>query len=137
MVQKGSSKHDRQSDYEVCERLEQRGSFVMATIISHSGSTPRISGTRMIIAADGTIYGTIGGGLLEARVMEKAHEMMRKKVDSVFMPFDLTHPDAASMDMICGGKAEYFWSKSFLPMVIWQFFRLGSVFWNSGPAAFF
>lgn len=92
----------------VCERLEQRASFVMATIISHTGSTPRISGTCMIIAADGTISGTIGGGLLEARVMEKAREMMRENVCSVFMPFDLTHPDVAGIDMICGGKAEIF-----------------------------
>ncbi len=94
----------------VCEHLEQQAGFVMATIISHTGSTPRVSGTRMIIAADGTITGTIGGGLLEARVMKKALEMMREDITvySVFMPFELTYSDVTGMDMICGGKAEIF-----------------------------
>ena len=94
----------------IVERLEQQAKFVMATIISHTGSTPRVSGTRMLIAADGSITGTIGGGLLEARVMEKALAMMCRDVTvySVVMPFELTYSDVTGMDMICGGKAEIF-----------------------------
>uniref|UniRef100_UPI0035939C52 XdhC family protein n=1 Tax=Desulfococcus sp. TaxID=2025834 RepID=UPI0035939C52 len=39
--------------------------FVLATIISRAGSTPRTAGARMIIRADGGIVGTIGGGPVE------------------------------------------------------------------------
>jgi xanthine dehydrogenase accessory factor len=92
----------------VCELLENNTSFVMATIISHEGSTPRISGTKMIITVDGKIAGTIGGGLLEARVMEKAMDIIDDKGFSSFMPFDLTYDDVTTMDMICGGQAEIF-----------------------------
>ena len=92
----------------VCELLESNTSFVIATIINHEGSTPRISGTKMIITGDGKIAGTIGGGLLEARVMEKAMDIIGHKGLSSFMPFDLTYDDVTTMDMICGGQAEIF-----------------------------
>ncbi len=88
--------------------LEKNTSFVIATIIGHKGSTPRISGTKMIITGDGKIAGTIGGGLLEARVMEKAMSMIGDRRLSSFMPFELTYDDVNTMDMICGGQAEIF-----------------------------
>lgn len=91
-----------------CTLLENKTGFVIATIISHEGSTPRISGTKMLITGDGNITGTIGGGLLEARVMEKAVTIIRNNDISTFMPFDLSYEDVASMDMICGGQAEIF-----------------------------
>ncbi|MFO8086159.1 MAG: XdhC/CoxI family protein [Desulfobacterales bacterium] len=91
-----------------CELLENKSGFVIATIISHEGSTPRISGTKMIITGDGSINGTIGGGLLEARVIKKAVKIIAEKPFSTFMPFDLSYDDVNSMDMICGGRAEIF-----------------------------
>jgi len=91
-----------------CELLADRTAFVIATIVSHQGSTPRTSGTQMIIRPDGGITGTIGGGLLEARVMARAVEILSGQRDATFMPFDLTEDDVASMDMICGGHAEIF-----------------------------
>jgi xanthine dehydrogenase accessory factor len=90
------------------ELLAHNTGFVMATIVRHEGSTPRASGTKMIITGDGSITGTIGGGLLEARVMEKAVRTINEQGDSTFMPFDLTCEDIESMDMICGGQADIF-----------------------------
>ncbi len=92
----------------ICELLSEKTGFVIATIISHTGSTPRTSGTRMLITAEGGIIGTVGGGLLEARVIEKALEILESECGCRFMPFDLNHEDVASMDMICGGQAEIF-----------------------------
>ena len=42
-------------------------SAVLVTILSRSGSTPRGVGTAMVVRADGTQAGTIGGGFMEAR----------------------------------------------------------------------
>lgn len=80
--------------------------FVMATIIGHEGSTPRTSGTKMIVTADGGITGTIGGGLLEARVIEKAVRILADGGGPCFMPFDLNRAETETIDMICGGRAE-------------------------------
>jgi xanthine dehydrogenase accessory factor len=91
-----------------CELLADNTGFVIATIIGHEGSTPRTSGTKMIITGDGKCTGTIGGGMLETRVTEKAVKIINGQGISTFMPFDLTYDDVDSMDMICGGRAEIF-----------------------------
>ncbi len=85
--------------------LDEGRPFVLATIVSRHGSTPRTAGTRMIVTADGRIRGTIGGGLVEAKVIEAAGGVLRSKRPRV-MPFDLTRSEVAAMDMICGGRLE-------------------------------
>jgi len=79
--------------------------FVLATIISRHGSTPRMAGTRMIIAEDGRNIGTIGGGMLEARVIQKAGEVLSTGCPTI-MSFNMKPSDMAAMDMICGGALE-------------------------------
>ncbi len=49
--------------------LQQGQSFAVATIMSQSGSTPGTSGSKMIVKQDRTVCGTIGGGVVEARVI--------------------------------------------------------------------
>jgi xanthine dehydrogenase accessory factor len=88
-----------------CEFLGKGEPFVLATIVSHSGSTPRTSGSKMIVTADGRGIGTIGGGLLEAGAMSRAVDIIRLG-QSAIMPFDLSHDIVDTMDMVCGGKAE-------------------------------
>ena len=88
-----------------CELLDKGEAFVFATIINHSGSTPRTSGSKMIVTAGGRGIGTIGGGLLEAGAMSRAAEMVRFG-QSARISFDLSHDTVDSMDMICGGQAE-------------------------------
>ena len=62
--------------------LEAQGiPFVLLTLISVNGSTPRDSGTKMVVTADKT-YGTIGGGQLEYRAINQAERLLivrRKK----------------------------------------------------------
>ena len=86
------------------ELLQQQKPFVLASITSQMGSAPRTAGARMIIDIDGKIYGTIGGGLLEAKVMQAAPEVLETK-QSIFMFFNLKAQDISGIDMICGGSA--------------------------------
>jgi xanthine dehydrogenase accessory factor len=88
-----------------CELLEKGESFVLATIVSHTGSTPRTSGSKMVVTADGKGIGTIGGGLLEAGAMSKAVELIALGQSAV-IAFDLSQATVATMDMICGGQAK-------------------------------
>jgi xanthine dehydrogenase accessory factor len=87
-----------------CELIDKGESFVLATIVSHAGSTPRTSGSKMIVTADGRGIGTIGGGLLEAGAMARAAELIRLG-QSAMLPFDLSHDTVDSGAMICGGRA--------------------------------
>jgi len=89
----------------ICDCIDKSESIVLASIISRSGSAPRTAGTRMLIDREGKGIGTIGGGLLEGRSMNKAVELFETG-HSYLLPFDLTHMDVAAMDMICGGEVE-------------------------------
>jgi len=88
-----------------CELLQKKQAFVLATIIRQHGSTPRGIGAKMIVADNGKGFGTIGGGLLEATVMERAQEIL-SGAPSCIISFDLTSRDAADLGMICGGDVE-------------------------------
>ena len=41
----------------------------LATVVSVQGSVPRHTGSKMLVKADGSILGTIGGGAMESRVI--------------------------------------------------------------------
>lgn len=90
----------------VCELVEQDEPFVMATVVESSGSTPRSSGAKMIVRADGSIVGTVGGGLVEAQACRDGRAMLDADEEDgvvrlVFV--DMTQELAANSDMICGG----------------------------------
>ena len=50
--------------HDLVELLAHQQSFVLATVVSRSGSAPRAVGARMAALPDGTIRGTVGGGLV-------------------------------------------------------------------------
>ncbi len=83
--------------------LEQGEDLVTATIINHEGSTPRHTGTRMIIRPGGDFIGTIGGGIVEAAVLRAAAELFRTGGAQV-QSFELNQDNLSGMDVICGGR---------------------------------
>ncbi len=89
----------------IVELLQNKEDFVVATLFDKTGSAPRSDGAKMVVRADGTITGTIGGGRLEAEAIELGKKMIREK-RTIIQKFDLTGKDAAESDMICGGKGE-------------------------------
>lgn len=89
----------------IVNELEQKNGFALATIISRNGSAPRMAGAQMIIRADGSIAGTIGGGLMEAQVMQLARSVIAERECKV-MRINMTGKSAATGDMICGGTQE-------------------------------
>ncbi len=85
--------------------LRQNESFAVATLFDKSGSAPRSEGAKMVVRADGSIIGTIGGGRLEAEAIDLARETIPAR-KTVVQAFNLTSRDAAASDMICGGFGE-------------------------------
>lgn len=87
------------------EKLINKEQVVLATILTRNGSAPRTAGAQMLVYPDGSIDGTIGGGLLEAISIKIAREVHKTQIARV-KEFELTGKDAASSDMICGGNQE-------------------------------
>lgn len=72
---------------------------ILCIIIEKHGSSPRGEGSMMLVTEQ-RVIGSIGGGVLECAVMEKA-----KKITSVTIEeFQLSNEESAALGMICGGK---------------------------------
>lgn len=95
------------SNKQILGCLEKGDPFALAAILSHQGSTPRTSGSRMLVMLDGTLLGTIGGGLLEAKVKHACLDLIRKKTCRI-QPFSLNQELKGSLDMVCGGHLTVF-----------------------------
>ena len=75
----------------------------VVTIMESVGSVPRNSGAKMIVYADGRIFGSIGGGCVEASVISKARELIGTKKYKI-IPVSLNGEDAMAEGMVCGGS---------------------------------
>lgn len=91
---------------ELASALERKQPVVLATVARTRGSTPRKTGAKMVVRADGSFFGTIGGGCGEAEVWQEAMDVLqdgRARIVTV----DLTEPTDGE-DKICGGVMDIF-----------------------------
>lgn len=84
----------------LAEILSDDEAAVLATVVETRGSTPRETGAKMIVRPNGQIFGTIGGGAGEAKVVEAAKMVLRGGAKQV-VEIDLSSLQAEG---ICGGK---------------------------------
>ncbi len=86
------------------EQLNKESSFALAIILKSSGSTPREAGAAMLIRQDGSIAGSVGGGVMEAHIQRAAARIIKDGV-SELTEYVLEQDDAASIGAVCGGRA--------------------------------
>lgn len=83
---------------------EKKGSpLVLATVTATIGSTPQKPGSSAIIGSHGLIAGTVGGGIVEGKVLELAAMAITSEKSGHFT-FDLAHEITEQNEAICGGK---------------------------------
>lgn len=75
----------------------------LCIITSTKGSSPRKTGTKMLVYQDGSIEGTIGGGTLEKVVIEQALNVIKNN-----SAVTVTHNLVSELAMCCGGTVELF-----------------------------
>lgn len=76
----------------------------LATITSTTGSTPRETGAKMIVCADGRTYGTVGGGCGENKVRSAALRCLLTTKKPGLVKVDLTGDLGMAGGAVCGGK---------------------------------
>ena len=94
-------------DPEILEYLEEHAETgtVMATILETSGSTPRPVGSKMLVKMDGTIFGSIGGGITEYAAIKEATESMAFESGKIFLrEYDLSADRDGEKGMAGGGR---------------------------------
>jgi len=77
-------------------------SAVLATVVEALGSAPGKPSARMLIKADGTTVGTIGGGAIEKKITEEATELLGSN-ESKLVRYRLE-----DLGMSCGGAMSVF-----------------------------
>jgi xanthine dehydrogenase accessory factor len=92
---------------QINRELSQGRDLVLATIVRQSGSAPRSVGTRFLIRPDGSFSGTIGGGKLEAEVLQAAPQVFSRRQNSLLF-FRLQGEEVAETEMLCGGEVDVF-----------------------------
>jgi len=86
--------------YEEIVRLKKLGrSSALATIVECKGSSPQKQGAKMLVRDDGTLIGTLGGGCIEADVVQHARMAMQDGQPRT-VPFELTEKEGG---LVCGG----------------------------------
>jgi xanthine dehydrogenase accessory factor len=89
-------------------RIEQeRERAVLVTMISSKGSTPRKTGSQMIVYPDGSLVGTIGGGCSESEARREALLCFDQEKPGR-LKLRLTADAAAEEGMACGGIMELY-----------------------------
>lgn len=90
---------------ELINAYESGQSFASAVIVETQGSTPRHPGTKMIVFADGSFNGTIGGGEMEQRVLHDALDCIQAD-KPLLRDYELVH--ANGQTGMPGGRIRVF-----------------------------
>jgi len=105
---------------EIARRSAAREPFVLCTVTATARSAPRDAGAKMIVAPDGSIAGSVGGGPLEAIVIQQAMQLLREGGPSGERRYALTTagdaaeplrpgvPMSDELGMKCGGEVTVF-----------------------------
>lgn len=89
---------------EVYQGLKQTGTnLVVVTMTNAKGSAPQDIGSRMIVGADGILFGTIGGGKVENHCIEFAKEMLGTTRTKEAHSWNLQK----DIGMTCGGEVSF------------------------------
>jgi xanthine dehydrogenase accessory factor len=106
---------------EIAEYLDQGRAFILATLIRASGSVPREAGAKMLVFADGSISGTIGGGTFEKLIIEDCLALFAGDSATLFKSYLLEETGPNAIGMFCGGKADVFMERFSNPEKLYIF----------------
>ena len=79
----------------------------LSTVTSREGSVPAPAGSRLLVSEKGTVWGTVGGGPLEAQVLQAAGRALQDQRPSI-TNHEFKAAEAAAGGMICGGRISLF-----------------------------
>ena len=79
----------------------------LGTVVRTFRSAPRPAGAAMVVAADGTVSGSVSGGCVEGAVYELATEVIGTGVP-VLQRYGVSDDDAFEVGLTCGGTLDIF-----------------------------
>lgn len=89
---------------ELLEALKRGRSCVYCSLVETRGSTPQKAGAGMIVYADGSQGGTLGGGCVEAEVKQRSLRILHDAGRPEAFTFNLDDDYGWDDGLICGGR---------------------------------
>ena len=86
--------------------LERGGRVFVACVAEHSRGSPGTAGAKLLVAEGGDPFGTVGGGMMEHRLVEQARELLRSG-GAQPEKHTLVHSDSADGErsgLVCEGS---------------------------------
>ncbi len=102
---------DQEIFQKIAELKDQGNQVCLATIVEAAGSTPRGVGAKMIACADGTTYGTVGGGCGESQVKSAAYRCLVTPKKTELIEVSLLDDLGTKGGDVCGGTMWIFVEK--------------------------
>lgn len=91
--------------HEIEKLLEQGRSIYLLTVVESNGSAPGRRGFKMVVSDSGYLFGSIGGGIMEFNMVEKAKNLLQDKViQQHCIQQDHWGQSQSSSGMICSGS---------------------------------
>ena len=84
--------------------LSTRQNVVLATVIQTWGSSPRPTGSRMIINEKGDFSGSVSGGCVETAVVRESLQLIKEKKSFKKIEFKVSNESAWEVGLACGGE---------------------------------
>jgi xanthine dehydrogenase accessory factor len=103
--------NDQEIFRKIAELKDQGNAVGLATIVEAEGSTPREVGAKMIVCADGTVYGSVGGGCGESQVKSAALRCLLTTNKSELIEVSLLDDLGTKGGDVCGGTMRLFVEK--------------------------
>jgi xanthine/CO dehydrogenase XdhC/CoxF family maturation factor len=86
---------------------QQGKGVALATVVSTWGSSPRPTGSKLVVAQDSSFLGSVSGGCVEGAVIEEALGAIEDGKPRL-LSFGVTNERAWEVGLACGGKIQVF-----------------------------
>jgi xanthine dehydrogenase accessory factor len=105
---------------EVATLRREHKTAALATVVGGEKGSPGKTGFRMLVYPDGKISGTVGGGVLEAKVREEALRCISDKKTRL-LELALDDESADNIGTLCGGQVKIFIEPIHTPSTVYVF----------------
>jgi len=86
-------------------KLQEHKKVYVLTVIQNFGSSPGRKGFKMLVAEDGFIFGSVGGGIMEFTLVEEVKKLLQKDIHPVFLKKQIHQGNGKDKSgMICSGE---------------------------------
>ena len=84
--------------------IESNQKVVLATVIQTWGSSPRPTGSKMVVNENGDFSGSVSGGCVESAVVRECMGIIKENKSFKKIEFKVSNESAWKVGLACGGE---------------------------------